>query len=197
MSNSWRRHSNGELAVDELLDAAGRAFADLGVSRATMVDVARSAGCSRATLYRYFPNQEALHLAFVHRATLRIARRLADERAAGASTSLADRILAGIAAVRADPLLVVWFEPENLSVPMTVAQNSELLKAMSAGVIDQLDAGQHGTEAIELRGAWLLRSIVSLLAMPASAEAERAMVESCLVPVLTAPIPRVEARSCP
>lgn len=162
-----------------------------------MVDVARSAGCSRATLYRYFPNQEALHLAFVHRATLRIARRLADERAAGASTSLADRILAGIAAVRADPLLVVWFEPENLSVPMTVAQNSELLKAMSAGVIDQLDAGQHGTEAIELRGAWLLRSIVSLLAMPASAEAERAMVESCLVPVLTAPIPRVEARSCP
>ena len=25
-----------------------------------MVDVARAAGCSRATLYRYFPNQEAL-----------------------------------------------------------------------------------------------------------------------------------------
>ena len=195
-NNRWKRHSNEEVAVDELLDAAGRTFAEIGVSRATMVDVARAAGCSRATLYRYFPNQEALHFAFVHRATLRIAERLADERTAVASTSLVDRILAGIAAVRSDPLLLVWFEPENLSVPMTVSKNSELLQAMSTGLIGQLDAVQHNREELELRGAWLLRSIVSLLAMPGvDAATERAMVESCLVPVLVAEVPQVEARS--
>jgi AcrR family transcriptional regulator len=195
VSNSrWKRHASGEVAVDELLDAAGWAFADIGVSSATMTDVARSAGCSRATLYRYFPNQEALQVAFVHRETLRIAERLAGEGGAGAPRSLADRILAGIAAVRADPRLAVWFEPENLSVPMMVSQNSELLQAMSAGLVGQQNVAPHRREEIELRGEWLLRSIVSLLAMPAAdAETERAMVESCLVPVLFAQDPRVKA----
>ena len=69
----WRQRSGAKVTVDDLLDAAGLAFERFGVSQATMVDVARQAGCSRATLYRNFPNREALHLGFVHRATLRIA----------------------------------------------------------------------------------------------------------------------------
>lgn len=188
MSNTpWRRHGDEQLAIDDLLDAAGRAFADLGVSRATMVDVARVAGCSRATLYRYFPNQESLHLAFVHRATLRIAAQLAADRSAGAPDSLADRILSGIAQVRADPQLAVWFEPENMAVPMAVSQRSDLLQSMSVGLIDQNDETRLERNDVERRAEWLLRSIVMLLAMPgADAEAERSMVESFLVPVLTA-----------
>ena len=183
----WPRHANGEAAVDKILDAAGTTFAEFGVANATMVDVAEAAGCSRATLYRYFPNQEALHLAFVHRATLRIAEQLAVQRRAGGSDSLADRILGGIEAVRNDPLLAVWFEPENMAVPIAVSQNSELLQAMSAGLIGQLDVTAGHRDEIERRGEWLLRVIVSLLAMPgASPEAERAMVDSFVVPVLTA-----------
>ena len=188
MSNrGWSRHGDEQLAIDDLLDAAGQAFAELGVARATMVDVARVAGCSRATLYRYFPNQEALHLAFVHRATLRIAARLAAERDAGAPDSFADRILGGIAEVRADPLLRVWFEPENLAVPLAVSQSSELLQSMSVGLIDESDRGQLERIDVERRAEWLLRSIVSLLAMPGrDAESERAMVEAFVVPLLTA-----------
>ncbi|MDH3755579.1 MAG: TetR/AcrR family transcriptional regulator [Acidimicrobiia bacterium] len=186
MSHSgWQRHSDGEVAIDKILDAAGRTFARCGVRHATMIDVARAAGCSRATLYRYFPNQEALHLAFVHRATLRIALRLAEDRRGGAPPSLADRILAGIAAVRADPLLAVWFEPENMAVPIAVSQNSELLQAMSSGLVDQVGSGALGSEELERRGEWLLRCIVSLLAMPgADDEAERVLVESYVVPGL-------------
>jgi AcrR family transcriptional regulator len=183
----WRRHGDGEVAVDRILDAAGRTFADHGVQKATMIDVARTAGCSRATLYRYFPNQAALHLAFVHRATLRIAERLADDRRAGAPASLADRIVAGIAAVRADPLLAVWFAPENMAVPIALSRNSELLRAMSTGLVDQAGAGPLPPEEIARRGEWLLRCIVSLLAMPGTDdEAERALVESFVVPVLVA-----------
>lgn len=151
-----------------------------------MVDVARVAGCSRATLYRYFPSQEALHLAFVHRATLRIAARLASDRDAGAPDSVADLILSGIAQVRSDPLLAVWFEPENMAVPMAVSQNSELLRSMLVGLIEQNDEMALEGGDVELRAAWLLRSIVSLLAMPETdAEVERSMVESFVVPVLT------------
>lgn len=157
-----------------------------------MVDVAGVAGCSRATLYRYFPNQEALHLAFVHRATVRIAEQLAADRNAGAPDSFADRILSGIAQVRADPLLAVWFEPENMAVPMAMSQNSELLRAMSVGLIDENDERPLERSDVERRAEWLLRSIVSLLATPGTdAEAERTMVESFVVPVLTAsPISR-------
>ncbi len=158
-----------------------------------MVDVARFAGCSRATLYRYFPNQESLHLAFVQRATLRIATRLAEERDAGAPDSMADRILRGIAEVRRDPLLAVWFEPENMAVPMAMTQNTELLRSLSAGAgtggADHSSAhdgaGGPARDPILLRAEWLLRSIVSLLATPGTdAASERLMVESFVVPVL-------------
>ncbi|MEX2293554.1 MAG: TetR/AcrR family transcriptional regulator [Acidimicrobiales bacterium] len=181
----WRRHADADAALDELLDAAGLAFAELGVGRATMTDVARYANCSRATLYRYFPSQDALHLAFVHRATLRIAGQMAVEGSDGTTASLTDRILAGIAAVRSDPLLSVWFEPENMGVPIRVSQSSELLLAMSVGTIDHTEPSPRAREEIEQRGEWLLRSIVSLLAMPGKDDAtERAMVESFVVPLL-------------
>lgn len=180
---SWRRHNDGGVAVDEILDAAGRTFAERGVRRATMTEVARAAGCSRATLYRYFPNQEALHLAFVHRATLRIV----EARGSSAPRSLAGRIMAGVEAVRSDPFLAVWFEPENMAVPIAVSQNSELLRAMSSGLVDQFGAPSLSADEIERRGEWLLRSIISLLAMPGKdLDEERAFVESFVVPALIA-----------
>ena len=149
-----------------------------------MIDIARCAGCSRATLYRYFPNQDAVHLGFVHRATLRIASQLADQFG-GDPSALVDRIQSGIAAVRADPQLAVWFEPENVSVPMRVAQSSELLHALTVGTVERGEPTPRAHEDVERRAEWLLRSIVSLLAVPGEdVEAERAMIESFLVPVL-------------
>lgn len=191
MSNSrWRRHPDTELAVDELLDAAGRAFATFGVASATMVDVARMAGCSRATLYRYFPDQESLHLAYVHRATLRITHQLAANREAGAPDTLVERILAGIAHVRADPLLAVWFEPENMAVPIAVSRSSTLLQTLSVGLIGQLNTAPVAQDELERRAEWMLRSIVMLLAMPGTdEEAERSMIEQFVVPVIaTTPV---------
>ncbi len=176
------------MAVDDLLDAAGQIFAEVGVARATMVEISRAAGCSRATLYRYFPNQHALHLAFVHRATSRIAAGLAALRERGDARSedvVADRILAGVGAVRADPLLAIWFEPENIAVPLALSQDSDILASMASALIGEVDPGRHSPTEVARRGAWLLRSIVSLLAMPgANEQEERAMVESFVVPVL-------------
>ncbi len=182
------------MAIDELLDAAGRAFAEFGVAKATMIDVARFAGCSRATLYRYFPNQAELHLAFVHRATLRIAVRIAAGHGPGLSVSLTDRILSGIREVRADPMLAIWFEPENMAVPIAVSQSSDLLRSMSVNAIGETVLTNQEREEIERRGEWLLRSIVMLLAMPGKDDAaERAIVESFIVPALLAePVPVVK-----
>ncbi|MGB3351866.1 MAG: TetR/AcrR family transcriptional regulator [Mycobacterium sp.] len=185
-NNEWRRHVDLDHAVDELLDAAGRAFATFGVARATMVDVARVAGCSRATLYRYFPDQESLHHAYVHRATLRIANQLTADYATGVPDTLVGRMVSGIAHVRADPLLAVWFEPENMAVPLAVSQSSTLLHSMSVALIGQHDGAQIDQDELERRAEWMLRSIVMLLAMPGSdPEKERRMIEQFVVPVIT------------
>ncbi len=173
------------MAVDDLLDAAGRAFERFGVARATMIDVARQAGCSRATLYRYFPNREALHRAFVHRATLRIAAVVTPATGVDSRDAMVDLIMDGISAVRSDPLLAAWFEPENMAIPIAVSRNSELLRAMTTALAGGLDGDPSVRAEAELLGAWLLRLIVSFLAMPAeNAAAERSMLETFVVPLL-------------
>lgn len=45
---------------DRLLDAAENCLARYGASKTSMEDVAKTAGLSRATVYRYFENREAL-----------------------------------------------------------------------------------------------------------------------------------------
>lgn len=41
-----------------------------------MNEIAKAAGCSRATLYRYFDSREALRTAYVHRETRRLGREI-------------------------------------------------------------------------------------------------------------------------
>lgn len=176
--------------MDELLDAAALAFHDLGVAAATMVDVCRYAGCSRATLYRYFRSQRELHLAFVQRATMRIATEMAAARAgiqASPKAELTERILGGIEAVRKDPLLSVWYQPDNVHVPLGLTQDPDALSLMSAGLFTELAPGELDDAERERRAEWLLRSIASLLVRPArDAMTERALVEDFVVPVVIA-----------
>ena len=60
----WLSGSRGELGAERILAAAGELFARQGPATVGMNDIARAAGCSRATLYRYFENREALHAAY-------------------------------------------------------------------------------------------------------------------------------------
>lgn len=194
MSESrWRRQPNHDEAVDELLDAAGLAFRDLGVGKATMVDVCRYAGCSRATLYRYFANQRELHLAFVQRAIARIDAQMAEERAGLATeprAELTERVLHGIAAVRADPLLSVWYEPDNVHVPLVLTQDPDAVAVLCTGLLSSLEEQGLADAELQRRGEWLLRSIASLLAQPArDAATERALVEELVVPAVLGAAP--------
>ena len=60
---------------DVLLDAAERCFAEYGVSKTTMHDIARRAGLSRPTLYRYFADREAVNVEVIMRRSERLTRR--------------------------------------------------------------------------------------------------------------------------
>jgi AcrR family transcriptional regulator len=91
-----------------ILDAAAHVFAEKGTA-ANLADVAAAAGVSRATLYRYYPNREALLKALAAHALTELANRLNDaaleratveeaiERLARALVAVGDRyaVLAG------------------------------------------------------------------------------------------------------
>ncbi len=55
--------------TDAILDAARDVFEAFGVRRANVDDVARKAGVSRSTLYRAYPNKDALLLGVIDRET--------------------------------------------------------------------------------------------------------------------------------
>lgn len=187
MSQRWTRYDHAEDGANRILDAAGETFVAKGVDGATMVDVARQAGCSRATLYRYFPTRADLHLAFVNRASLRIAVDILDgERRSDPAAELARRIQVGLAAVRADPLLAVWFEPQNLAVPIGLSGDSEVLAALAAGFFAELGVVPDDHDDLARRGGWLLRAIVSMLAMPTDAPTEADAINRFVVPALLA-----------
>src|SRR5690349_264887 len=103
---------------DRILDAALRCLARVGLTKTTLDDVAREAGCARATLYRYFPGKQPLVAAVVAREAGRVGDAL--HAAADACTSLEDAVVAatltGVRALANHEALqhVLLVEPEVL-----------------------------------------------------------------------------------
>ncbi|WP_139981399.1 TetR/AcrR family transcriptional regulator [Nocardioides litoris] len=91
---------------DAILDAARHVFEQYGARRATVDDVAATAGVSRSTLYRSYPGKEALLAAVVQRETDTFFDEL-DEVAAGLPPrqALVECFVRGISLLRQVPVL--------------------------------------------------------------------------------------------
>ena len=79
MPGDWLAARRTEVAADRILDAAGELFAQQEAATVGMHEIASAAGCSRATLYRYFENREALYTAYVHRESYRLYREMTEQ----------------------------------------------------------------------------------------------------------------------
>ena len=66
-ANDWLSERRIEVAADRILDAAEELFTRHDPGSVGMNEIAKAAGCSRATLYRYFENREALRTAYLNR----------------------------------------------------------------------------------------------------------------------------------
>jgi AcrR family transcriptional regulator len=184
-ANGWLSERRTEVAADRILDAADELFTRHDPGSVGMNEIAKAAGCSRATLYRYFENREALRNAYVHRETHRLSEAI-DDRIHGIEDPR-ERLIAGIVTtlrlVRESPALSAWFATTAPPIGAEVAEQSDVISALATAFVNSLGA-DHPANA-ESRGRWMVRVITSLLIFPGLDEAdERAMLAEFVAPVV-------------
>ena len=101
---------------EAILDAAYELVLAVGMRRVTMADIARQADVSRATLYRRWPNVQAVIAALMTREFAQLARGMADLPGSDGRAALVAGVVHAVAEVRAHPLLrkIVDVDPEFL-----------------------------------------------------------------------------------
>ena len=150
-----------------------------------MNEIARAAGCSRATLYRYFENREALRTAYVHRETRRLSRAI-KEQIDGIGDPR-ERLIASVTAalrmVRSSPALASWFATTRPPIGGELAGQSEVITALAAAFVSSLGTAEPAV--VERRARWVVRVITSLLLFPGRDDTdERAMIEEFVAPIV-------------
>lgn len=182
---TWLDEPRRDLAAETILDAAAELFRTNGVAATGMAEVAAAAGCSRATLYRYFENRQALRVAFVHREARRIGAVVAEQTAGidDPAERVVEAVLAALHAVRGDPTLAAWFRHGDAGIATELAHASDVIAALSASFRAGLGGGPQGDAPAS---RWLVRVIVSFLTTPGADEAEeRELLGRFVAPALT------------
>lgn len=160
--------------VEAILSAAEDLFAEHGPSGVSMAQVATAAGCSRATLYRWFENRQALQVAFAGReARSVVASAVAAAQGVGSREERATAtLLEVLRQVRSRPTLSAWTRPDH---------QSELFRVLSTApwLAQVMDTGDPD------RVAWLLHCVLGLLTNPVGdPDQEARLVARFLAPLL-------------
>lgn len=121
---------------DRILDGALACVARVGLAKTTLDDVAREAGCARATVYRGFAGKRGLFAAVLQREVDALGARAIE--AAATTDSLADAVVAVILAgsdtftSHAALRFVVEHEPEILTPQLSFERGSAVLRGAGA-----------------------------------------------------------------
>jgi AcrR family transcriptional regulator len=188
MPADWLADRRTEAAADRILDAAERLFTERDAASVGMNDIAKAAGCSRATLYRYFDSRDTLHTAYVHREAQRLYRTLSEQ--VGGTKDPAQRLIEGtliaLRSVRENPALSSWFAPTARPIGGEWAQRSEVVTAMVEAFVRSLGGADDAPrDEVGRRARWLVRVLTSLLLFPGRDEDdERATLEEFVAPVV-------------
>ena len=185
MPGDWLAARRTEVAADRILDAAGELFAEQEAATVGMHEIASAAGCSRATLYRYFENRDALYTAYVHRESYRLYREMTEQinSVVDPRERLIEGILASLRNVRESPALASWFATTQRPIGAELAEQSEVIKALTEAFVISL--GPDDPELVAHRARWLVRVMTSLFLFPGhDDDDERAMLEEFVVPIV-------------
>lgn len=188
--------------TDSVEDRAVRAtlacVARHGLAKTTFDDVAREAGCARATLYRYFGGKRQLVLITIAREAARLAASI--RAAADAEATFEDAVVAMF--VRAARELrdnealqfLFAFEPELVLPHVTFDAGNRFLVGAGSAIAPALERFL-AAERVERAGEWLARVALTHALSPTSPidltdEAEtRSLVRELVLPGLLRPEP--------
>jgi AcrR family transcriptional regulator len=154
---------------DRILDAALTCLSRVGLSKTTLDDVAREAGCARATLYRYFPGKRPLIAAVVDREAVRLRDALVE--ATFHADTLADAVVAvvvaGVEALEHHTALqhVLLVEPEIVQPHLAFHRADAFLRDASAVVAPAIAPFLSEGRA-ERAAEWLVRIVLSYACSP-------------------------------
>jgi AcrR family transcriptional regulator len=194
-TTDWLNEERQELAVDRILEAAREVFARDGIRGARMGKIAEAAGCSRATLYRYFPNKEAL----LHAYMVRVAKdfgEVLDSKLRGLR-SLGDRMVEAVAVsvelIRERDDVAPFFSEEGLGLTAQLTSNAAAMREQLARQIEKESCSEriHGQLRSEVSAdeaaEWLTRTIFSFSVLPPEARSGaglRKYLQKMLIPSL-------------
>ena len=120
-----------------LLDAAAQCFAQFGLRKTTMEDVARTGGVSRATLYRYFKNRDDLLMGVVEREA-RATAEIIKARLAGIEhpgEHLVEGFVEALEEIPRHPTLAMVVDPDSVGMTSRLVLNSERLASVALEIM--------------------------------------------------------------
>jgi AcrR family transcriptional regulator len=196
-SADWLNDERQELAVDRILEAARGVFARDGIRGARMGKIAEAAGCARATLYRYFPNKEALlHAYMVHVA--KDFEEILDEKLRGLR-SLGDRLVEAVAVsvelIREREDVAPFFNEEGLGLTAQLTSNAAAMREQLVRQIerescsDRIPGTLRNDVSADEAAEWVTRTIFSFSVLPSEARSGaslRKYLRKMLIPSLIA-----------
>lgn len=191
-------------ARDRLLDAAEACYADRGVGRTRMSDIANRAGVHRRTLYHYFPTRDALLAACFVRAIAGVldAAESCWHTDEPFLEQVVDAVLVGLGAARSSPTMALLIGADELGQTYHAAEASEIWRADLAETFGRriaaaVAAGEVRDDiSVETMAHWVTRIAFSLVAEPGRPQdggdegLVRAFVPACLAPRAGAEFPR-------
>lgn len=144
----------------QILDAAYELLLAVGMRRMNMADIARHAGVSRATLYRRWPNVNAVVGALTTRELAGLGASLFGKRAKDTRTMVVAAIVSTVRAVRTHPLTrkIIEVDPEFL-LPYLLERRGTSTDAQLDLLVAALRSGdgsiRRGNRTAQARAMWL------------------------------------------
>jgi AcrR family transcriptional regulator len=158
---------------EAIIEAAMACFGRHGLTKTTVVDIARAADVSRSTVYEYFRDKSAIVEACAEHSSQRFYREMA--RAMGRGESLEDKLTrAAVFVTRARRFVEpeVYFDADEVSLLLT-KNAAVLLQECSEFLAPYLAAARITGEVrkdldVAAAGEWFARMLFSLFSTPSS-----------------------------
>src|SRR5689334_16114538 len=149
------------IGEERILDAAYELLLAIGMRRMTMADIARHAEVSRATLYRRWPNVQAVVAALMTREWTTALMSAFQPDAADGRTRLVEGVVEVVAHTRVHPLMrkIIELDPEFLT-PYLLERRGSSTVAHLALVEEGVKAGQSDGSIQGGDPVWIARQII-------------------------------------